>query len=187
MKKVFFIAMSLAAALLFSTCSFVPEPDAPDYIRLMTAAVLAGDSLAGKTAEAQRNALIDESGSEELKVSYDELYLLSKYISSRAGSPENSSELRMCVGEVILNRVASPEFPDSLWEVILDAGGLPEGLRLSRPCVDAAMRLLLGERMMEPSVVYQTDRRSSLVYASYGDKRLGFIYFCRSENSELYG
>lgn len=195
MKKVISVLLSAALTLFLSTCTFAvaAEEDVPDYLRLMTDAVISGDIGSGRLAETRRNAWIDENNSDESKVSFDELYVLSKYIYARAGSIRLSDELRMCVGEVALNRVASPEFPNNLLDVILDDGDVPSALsvgqtggRPNRPSVEAALRLLLGERMMEPSVIYQSKERIGEVYASFADKLLGFTYFCKSEHSQLY-
>ena len=190
MKKAISFVLCAAMTLFLSTCTFTAR-ESPDYLAQMTAAVLSGDLAAGKQAELRRNALIDQSGSGEVKVSFDELYLLSKYIYARAGSFRLSNEMRMCVGEVALNRAASPEFSDNLIDIILDLSAAPGAVPVgngppSRACVDAALRLLLGERMMEPSVVYQSGEQQGEVYASFCDKLLGFTYFCKSPNGEMY-
>ncbi len=186
MKKVLFMAVSLSLCLFLSTCTFLTAEEPPDYLQLMCDAAAAGDMDSGKAAQRGRDALIDKSGSGEEKISFDDLYLLSKYIYAKAGSFRYSDELRMCVGEVALNRVASPEFPDTLLDVILDLGtdaaplsGGGGGGSPNAASVQAAMRLLLGERMMEPSVVWQTDEPVGEVYASFADKLTGFTYFCK--------
>lgn len=190
MKKAISFVLCAVLTLFLSTCTFMSREN-PDYLGQMTAAVLSGDMEAGKQAELKRNALIDRSGSDEVKISFDELYLLSKYIYARAGSFRLSNELRMCVGEVALNRAASPEFSDNLIDIILDLSAASDKLSVgsgppSRACVDAALRLLLGERMMEPSVVYQSGEQLGEVYASFCDKLLGYTYFCKSPHLEMY-
>ena len=192
MKKLLTLALAALLTFCLSTCTFAEAEPAPDWTARMVEAAAAGDREGGKTAEAERNAWIDASQSGESKVSFDELCLLSRYIYAKAGSPRLSDEQRLCAGEVALNRVASPEFPDTLPEVVAQElpyaaalSGSSAG-RLPRACAEAAMRLLLGERHMELSVVYQRDLREGDVYAIFGDKLLGFTYFCRSENTELY-
>ena len=100
-----------------------PEPDALDallgqnpidyevdlaayYLGEMTAAAAAGDVKAGRTAEASRAAALDAGGKGE-PIAFDDLYLLARIIDSSAGSDWLTDEFRMCVGEVVLNRVAS--------------------------------------------------------------------------------
>lgn len=192
MKKVLFMAVSLSLCLFLSTCTFLTAKEPPDYLQLMCDSAVAGDMESGKAAQEARDALIDNSCSGDVKVSFDELYLLSKYIYSKAGSFRYSDELRMCVGEVALNRVDSPEFPDTLLDVVLDLGtgatplsGGGSGGSPNAASVRAAMRLLLGERMMEPSVVWQTDEPRGQVYASFADKLTGFTYFCESDAPTL--
>lgn len=194
MKKLISMVSALLLCLFLSTCAYAVKPPPPDYLGMMSRAAARGDVTAGREAEALRAALIDETGSNEPKVSFDELYLLSRFINCEAGSIWVSDELRMCVGEVVLNRVASPEYPDSIEEVIYQEGqyekvGTEEFQNLTQPalvCVDAAMRLLLGERMLEPQVVLQSKGRTGTVYAIFCDRRLGYTYFCESPYPELY-
>ena len=115
-----------------------PEPDALDallgqnpidyevdlaayYLGEMTAAAAAGDVKAGRTAEASRAAALDAGGKGE-PIAFDDLYLLARIIDSSAGSDWLTDEFRMCVGEVVLNRVAHPSFPDSVSGVIYQKG-----------------------------------------------------------------
>ena len=65
-----------------------------------------------------------------------------------------------------------------------------ESVLPNRASAQAAMRLLLGERMLEPQVVIQSHQQpSGEVYASFCNRR-GFLYvytyFCASPNTELY-
>lgn len=163
------------------------------YLGDMIAAAAAGDAAAGREAEANRSAAMNARNKYEDIISFDDLYLLARVIFSEAGSYWLSEEFRMCVGEVVLNRVASPEFPDNLHDVVYQKGqysvvGTPgfESLAPGEECVDIALRLLRGERRMVPSVVYQSDYLQGELFAVYSDMRLGKTYFCVSENIELY-
>ncbi len=49
-----------------------------------------------------------------------------------------------------------------------------------------ALRLLLGERMLEPSVVLLTDYPADGIYAMFCDRLLGNTYFYKSDALELY-
>ena len=165
------------------------------YLNEMTEAAAAGDVEAGRSAEEKRNAVIDASAAEPDpgKISFDDLYLLSKVICYEAGSDWLTDEFRICVGEVIMNRVASPEYPDSIHDVIYQKGQYAcvnsarfAGLVPTEECVDAALRLLCGERRMVPSVVFQSNDLQGEPFTMYTDRRLGTTYFCLSENQELY-
>ena len=101
----------------------------------------------------------------------------------------------MCVGEVVLNRVASPEFPDSIHDVVYEPGQYQEVdtfefayvLMPTEECVNTARRLLEGERLMEPWVVFQANFvQGGGVYSAYFDSELGYTYFCSSMHPELY-
>ena len=159
---------------------------------------MVGDVEAGHLAEYARNRQIDETESGETKIAFDDLYLLSRLIYTQAGDLRYSDTQRMCVGEVVLNRVASPEYPDSLAAVVYQEGQYPEtgtaafqnDTHPNRVSAQAAMRLLLGERILEPHVVIQTHQEpAEEVYASFCNRR-GFLYvytyFCASSHPELY-
>ena len=118
------------------------------YLEEMAEAAAAADVQAGHAAEASRAAALEAGGSGE-PISFDELYLLSRVIDCEAGSDWLTDDFRLCVGEVVLNRVASPEFPDTLREVVYQRGqynvvNAPRFASLAprRACVDAALRLL---------------------------------------------
>ena len=195
MKK---MAPLLAALLLILALSgkagadYDPEVD---YLSIMVRAAACGDIEAGRAAEICRNEMIDQTGSGETKIAFQDLFLLAKIITSEAGSERLSDEWRMCVGEVVLNRVASPEFPGTVEEVIMQEGQY-EGvntdeftyyLNPTEDSVNAALRLLQGERLMDPWVVFQANfPQGGGVYAKYYDSLYGYTYFCSSSHPELY-
>ena len=101
----------------------------------------------------------------------------------------------MAVGEVVLNRMASPEFPDSMLAVIEQPGqyygkssAFFTSVRPSEASVMAAKRLLEGERILcDPSVVFQANfPLGSGVHTTLHDPQLGYTYFCCSYSPELY-
>lgn len=170
------------------------DPDV-NYMAIMVRAALAGDIEAGRAAEICRNESIDLSGEDKVKISFEDLFLLSKIITVEAGSEWLGDEWRMCVGEVVMNRVASPEFPDTVREVIYQPGQYEDPgsfefdymLDPTEEAVYVALRLLQGERIMDPWVVYQANfKQGGGVYAQYYDSVLGYTYFCSSTNPELY-
>ena len=163
------------------------------YLEEMGRAAVAGDTQAGREAEQYRNEIIDQNGSGEVKISFDDLYLLAKLICAEAGSDWLSDDFRLCVGEVVLNRVDSPEFPDSISDVVYQKGQYASAgtaafasLVPSQACVDVALRLMQGERKMAPSVVFQSDHEQGEIFSMYTDRRLGTTFFCVSPNQELY-
>lgn len=181
----------LAAVLMWlcmSTGAWAEEPE-PDWLSLLTEAVLAGDREAGLAAAEGWNAVESRP-----RLDYDELLLLSKLITWEAGSKWLTDELRLGVGEVALNRVASPEFPDTLEEVVYQEGqylgtdtyDFQVALEPTRPCVEAALRLLLGERILAPQVVFEGHAVQGKVHAVFRDMHYGSVYFCESHFPELY-
>lgn len=166
---------------------------AAHYLEEMGKAAAAGDIKAGRQAEQYRNEIIDQKGSGEVKISFDDLYLLSKLICAEAGSDWLSDDFRFCVGEVVLNRVDSPEFPNTVSEVVYQKGQYASAgtaafasLVPSQVCVDVALRLMQGERLMAPSVVFQSDHEQGEIFSMYTDRRLGTTFFCVSPNQDLY-
>ncbi len=192
-KKLFILLMAFAAALCLTTCAQTqPEPE-PDYLDAMVRAAARGDVRAGHTAESMRE--LSQGKSEDyVPVSFDDLYTLSRYIYLKYGSYRCSDELRLCAGEVVLNRVASPEYPNSIEGVICQSGqvnavdtrAFDACREPSAECVRVALRLLLGERMLEPSVVLLTDYPADGIYAMFCDRLLGNTYFYKSDALELY-
>ena len=183
--------LTLAALLMWLNMgagAWVDEPE-PDWLGLLREAVLADDREAGLAAAEGWNA--DESSP---PLDYDELRLLSKLITWEAGSRWLTDELRMGIGEVALNRVASPEFPDTLEEVVYQYGqyvgtdtpAFRDVLQPDPACTDIALRLLLGERILQPQVVFSGHAIQGKVHSVYRDMHYGSFYFCESNYPELY-
>ena len=192
MKRVF--AAVLLTALLVLPASAEYDPDT-DYMAEMMEAAQSGDLTAGRAAEAARAEKLAAEALDYAPVRFEELYLLSKIIWAEAGSAWLPMDWKMAVGEVVLNRVASPEFPDSVREVLEQPGqyygknsSYFERLKPSAACVEAALRLLEGERVLgEPGVVFQSNfRLGSGVYLELHDRYLGSTYLCWSSHPELY-
>ena len=165
-----------------------PEPE-PDWQAMLIDAAVAGDREAGLAAAAGWNA-----GEDRTPLDFDELFLLAKLITWEAGSDWLPDELRLSVGEVALNRVASPEFPNKLEEVVyqygqyvgVDTPAFRLYLTPTRPCAEAALRLLLGERILQPQVVFAGHAVQGKVHSVFRDLHYGSFYFCESHYPELY-
>lgn len=154
------------------------------------------------TTEEEQSAVVDEVVEEQPELlsapqpqySDNDLMLLAKVIYAEAGSEFLSDEWKMCVGEVVLNRVASPEFPNTIYDVVYQQGqyqgarsGYIASLTPSERCIDIARRLLDGERLMEPAVVFQANfKQGSGICKALYDSHLGWTYFCYSTNMSLY-
>ena len=85
MKRLLTALGLLALALLLSACASREEPPTPNYLSLMEDAAMSGDTEAGHLAEYARNHQIDETQSGEVKISFDELFLLARLIYAEAG------------------------------------------------------------------------------------------------------
>jgi len=188
------ICFALIAIILAATAS-ADEPE-PDYMAQMMATAVVGDADCGRQLAEARNTKINEQGLTYSKVDWDDLYLLSKIIYAEAGSYWLLDDWKMSVGEVVLNRVASPEFPNTVREVVYQPGQYYgsqsryfEELRPDARCVDAARRLLEGERILnDPSVVFQANfKQGGGTHTALYDKHLGWTYFCYTSKPRLYG
>ena len=202
LRRMVLASLALFAVAALALCASLSGPcradfdPGTDYGELMIEAAASGDGEAGLEAAAARNEKIDFFGLDEEKISYEDLALLAKVIHTEAGSAWLSMEWKMAVGEVLLNRVASPEFPDTLAGCAFQPGQYTaadedwfEVLLPFRDCVEAAFRLLSGERVLnDPTVVFQSGgKQGSGVALELEDSIYGSVYFCYTSHPELYG
>lgn len=119
------------------------------------------------------------------------LELLALVIYQEAGGDGCSDETRRMVGEVVLNRVASSRYPNTITEVLLQRAqygrlhwtGLVWPERASSPgeahavarAYDCAAQVLTGERLLPTDVIYQAEFPQGNETLAHVD---GF-YFCR--------
>lgn len=166
-----------------------------DYSLEMKRCCINGDIEGGRAAELKRNKKLAVIGYKYNSISFDDMYLLSKIITAEAGSYWLPIEWRMSVGEVLLNRVASPEFPNTIYECVYQPGqyyGVYDywfaNLTPYESCVDVAFKLLMGERCInEPSAVFQANfPQGGGVCRAFYDDALGYTYICYTSNPELY-
>ena len=156
-----------------------------DYMSQMYNAYFSGDYNAGCEAARKRNIKISYLGLDYMKYSYDEFILLSKVICSEAGSSWLPIDWKMAVGEVVLNRVAHPAFPNTIYNVIFQPSQYASAnyyarLSPSVACVNAVVNLMNGQRIFNnTNVVFQANfRQGHGVARSFYDRYLGYTYFC---------
>lgn len=117
----------------------------------------------------------------------DDIYWLARCMEAEAGIDWLDWEIMM-IGEVVLNRVNSPYFPDTVREVVLQPGqyapfsGEYQMINPSQRYVELAERLLDGERVLnDPDVVWQAlfEQGSSIVKLVYDPVLGSTTYFCK--------
>ena len=163
-----------------------------DYSSLMAECVAVSDYKMGEWYENARNVKISKFGG--VRWSYEDLEMLSKIIEAEAGMNWLDDYIMMCVGEVVLNRVDSPEFPDTIHEVIYQEGqyhhaelGILHEVIPTEKSISAALRLLNGERVInDKRVVFQSNYILGEIHQVIYDELLGYTYLCYSSNSSLY-
>jgi spore germination cell wall hydrolase CwlJ-like protein len=184
-------ALLALAAAIPAAAEYDPEVN---YMERMISAAVSGDVAAGAAAEKSRNEKIDAVCPEIAKISYTDLCLLAKIIYAEAGSEWLPDEWKFCVGEVVMNRVASPEFPDTVAAVLAQPGQYYgphsryfQSIRPDARHLAIAARLLGGERHMVPSVVFQANfPQGGGTYLRLTDRVLGNTYLCFSSRPALY-
>lgn len=127
----------------------------------------------------------------EPQYTQEELDMLALVIYQEAGADYCSDETRLMVGTVVMNRIADPRFPNTMYEVITQKGqygslhwtGIVWPSRSSHPTETHAVeraytiaeRILQGERSFEEDVVFQAEFLQGTEMVVYADG----IYFCR--------
>lgn len=164
-----------------------------DYSELMAECVLEDNEIMGEYYANKRSKKVATFGGNDY--SYEDLLILSKIIEAEAGMNWLDDYIRMCVGEVVLNRVASVEFPDTIIEVVFEKGqyhhvkyGLFDEIVPTEKSINVALRLLNGERVInDKSVVFQANfPQGNGIYAEIYDDLLGITYLCYSNNKGAY-
>jgi hypothetical protein len=194
MKKLITILPVIALAVVLGGYACAEYDPDVDYSERMIQAAVTGDRETGAAAQLARDEKIAAMGLNGVRYTFDDLMLLSKIIYAEAGSEWLSDEWKLCVGEVVLNRVASPEFPDTIQEVLEQPGQYYGSnsryfnrLLPSERSARCAVKLLNGERLLEPSVVFQANfAQGSGTHRAVYDRYLGWTYFCYSSNITLY-
>ena len=113
----------------------------------------------------------------ETKYTEDDFELLARVIEAEAGG--ESDYHKLCVGTVVMNRVASDKYPDTIEGVIYQPGQYQcvtnshINKEPSESSYEAAESILDGRRMFRSSVVYQAEFIQGKVV-----ERVGNTYFC---------
>lgn len=132
---------------------------------------------------------VDTKGIE--KVSEEDVELLAKVMYSEAGSEWITDEEQMMFGTVVLNRVKSPEFPNTIKEVVYQENQYDlvfENCVPDARTIGNARQLLNGYDIgMPESVVFQANfMQGNEIYQAIEFEYLGTTYFCHSPNMEFY-
>ena len=109
--------------------------------------------------------------------SQDDLYVLSHIIYAEAGN--QSDECQLAVGSVVLNRVKSDKFPNTIYGVVFQKGQYSptwNGAYYKEPsdrAIKNAKYLLENGSVIPAGVVYQAEFIQGPIY-----KQIGNTYFC---------
>ena len=159
----------------------------PDWDELMVWAVLNGDEKTGADC-------VEIGG---LHYTYDDLYLLAKIIREEDGADDDGHEWPdmpiIALANVVLNRVASPLFPDTIREVLYQEGpgdtvqyapvhtDAWETTEPEERYVRLAQRALMGERVIKEDVIWQAlfPQGKVTVMTYYDDYLNTTTYFCK--------
>ena len=129
--------------------------------------------------ETEPSDLIEEETQTELETKYTEydFELLARVIEAEAGG--ESDYHKLCVGTVVMNRVDSEKYPDTIEGVIYQPGQYQcvtnshINKEPSESSYEAAESILDGRRMFRSSVVYQAEFIQGKVV-----EKVGNTYFC---------
>lgn len=135
-----------------------------------------------ETVAEPSNSIEEETQTEletEVETKYTEydLELLARVIEAEAGG--ESDYHKLCVGTVVMNRVDSEEYPDTIEGVIYQPGQYQcvtnshINKEPSESSYKAAESILDGRRMFRSSVVYQAEFIQGKVV-----EKVGNTYFC---------
>ena len=128
---------------------------------------------------------------EAVPVDFDDLLLVSKIVTSEAGSNWLSDEHQQLVASVLLNRVASPEFPDTIYNCAYQKGQYASGFKKIKPnerSVKNALYILENGSIAPPDVVFQSNNPNlgSGIWKEIPDEHLRTSYFNYSNYRNLY-
>ena len=186
--------MMIGVALLFVLATSA-SASGTDYMQEMINACTVNDTDAGTAAQQARDEKIDHHELSYPKISFEELHLLSKIVQSEAGSNWISNEQQRLVASVLMNRVNSPEFPSTVYDVVYQPNQYTgvnsqrfANLKPTERAVQNTLYILENGSILPASVVFQSNfKQGSGVHHSIYDETLGvWSYFCYSSRPNLY-
>lgn len=120
----------------------------------------------------------------EKPYSDDDLYCLAHIINAEAGDDNCTHEHRVAVGSVVLNRVASDKYPDTIEEVVFDPGQYSptwDGryyLEPSEDSIETAKYLLENGSQIPEECVYQAEFKQGTDTWKEFKTIYGITYIC---------
>lgn len=135
------------------------------------------------THEIDENAIEGEKTASET-ISEHDLQVLSWIMYAEAGSSWIPDEVQQYVGSVVLNRVNSSLFPDTIYDVVYQKGQYQptwSGLTFTpdERTIENARYLLENGSILPENVLFQANfKQGSGIYYEYVDPYLGSTYFC---------
>lgn len=128
---------------------------------------------------------VTEPSEETKSYTDDDLFYLAAAVCREAGG--ESEEIQLLVANVIINRVNSSIYPDTIYEVLTEykqygtmwkyGVSFPDWAddKVKEQCYSVAKRILEGERFCPENVLFQAEfKQGSGVYKQFGDD----YYFC---------
>ena len=171
----------------------VISADEIDWEEIIIQAAVEGNTYIGTSTEEQMISYGLDNG-----LRYFDLIDLAKIMQEEDGVGWPDMMI-MALGEVVLNRVASPEFPNSVMEVLHQTNPTQyapvqaaswDQVQPEERYLRLAARLMKGERVLnDPRIVYQAlFEQGGGEVMTYTDWSLHTkTYFCLTDNPELYG
>lgn len=190
-------ALSVALAFCVAACppsegnSSPPEPERPTGVSVAPVSVFHAVNMVDAMGQAQ--SILPMPSESVPTYTEQDLEILALIIYQEAGGNACSNATRQMVGEVFLNRVASPNYPDTFAEVATQYGqygslywtglvwpkraDLPQEAHAVKRAYEIAAALLSGsvERLLPTSVIFQSEYIQGTKIVAHQDG----LYFCQ--------
>ena len=100
---------------------------------------------------------------------------LARTIYAMAG--RESLETKLAIGSLVMNRVDSGEYPDTLWGVLKEKHQFPSGTRYDEESLKAAHAVLGGKRTLPKEYVCWQLAENEYTEATKGGRQIGGYVF----------
>lgn len=166
---------------LLIACEAVEDAETGTIVRYEETQVIKQNALTSDSEASQGHSTVYN---EPISASYDEEWLLAWIIYMEAGSDWIPDYVQQYVGSVVLNRVASPKFPNTITEVLYQPGqyyAAMTGLYYepNERAKENARYLLENGSVLPADVLFQANfKQGTGIYHEYQDPYLGSSYFC---------